>query len=115
MGKYGKEHTAISKGIEVKKEKVHDVGMRHHFKHPIRKPHARELGRNKTPTFEVTESHRYRESNTHKSDLSEMHGPIYKQAPVKHSYTGGYIGTRATGKTKGASWKILQTGSKNKK
>merc|ERR1712088_28191 len=32
----------------------------------------------------------------HKSDLSEMHGPIYKQAPVKHSYTGGYIGTRAS-------------------
>merc|ERR1719259_374552 len=94
--KYGKEHTAISKGIEVKKEKVHDVGMRHHFKHPIDKPHARDLGRNKTPTFEVTESHHYRESNTHKSDLSEMHGPIYKQAPVKHSYTGGYIGTRAS-------------------
>merc|ERR1711874_327717 len=70
--------------------------MRHHFKHPIDMPHARDLGRNKTPTFEVTASHHYRESNTHKSDLSEMHGPIYKQAPVKHSYTGGYIGTRAS-------------------
>jgi len=80
--------------VKAAKPKVHDVGMRHHFKHPIDKPHARDLGRNKTPTFEVTQSHHYRESNTHKSDLKEMHGPIYNQAPVRHNYTGGYIGPR---------------------
>merc|ERR1712203_580605 len=77
-----------------KKAPIVDVGQRHHFKHPIDKPHARDLGRNKTPTFEVTQSHHYRESNTHRSDLSEMHGPIYGKAQTSHHYTGGYVTPR---------------------
>jgi hypothetical protein len=72
----------------------HDVGQRHQFKHPIDMPHARDLGRNKTPTFEVTASHHYRESNTHRSDLSEMVGPIYNKAAGRHQYTGGYVTPR---------------------
>merc|ERR1712223_156816 len=92
--KYGKAQAGISADMKVKKAPIVDVGQRHHFKHPIDKPHARDLGRNKTPTFEVTQSHHYRESNTHKSDLAEMHGPIYRGAPTKHSYTGGYVTPR---------------------
>merc|ERR1719357_2138327 len=58
-------------------------------------PHKRDLSKERyTPTYEVDKSHHYRQSRTHKADLTEMQGPIYSKAMSKHSYTGGYISPR---------------------
>ena len=67
---------------------------RHNFKHQLDMPHKRDLVKEgHKPTYEVDKSHHYHQSKTHRSDLSEMVGPIYK-TNTKHSYTGGYITPR---------------------
>ena len=45
------------------------------------------------PVYEVTQSHHYRESKTHKSDLGGLTGPIYQQS--KHSFSDGYNAPKA--------------------
>merc|ERR1719219_1827764 len=50
---------------------------KHQFKHQLDKPHMRDLKQGSAPVYEVTKSHHYREGKTQKSDLKEMHGPIY--------------------------------------
>merc|ERR1711973_447579 len=58
---------------------------RHNFKHQLDMPHKRDLSKERyTPTYEVDKSHHYRQSRTHKADLSEMQGPIYSKAMSKH-------------------------------
>ncbi len=51
----------------------------------------RDLAKKGTPTYEVTESHHYRESKTHRSDLGGLVGPIYSQTPPKHNFSDGYV------------------------
>ena len=63
------------------------------FKHQLDKPHMRDVKQGSAPVYEVTKSHHYREGNTHKSDLKEMHGPIYQQS--KHSFSDGYAAPKA--------------------
>ena len=53
----------------------------------------RDVKQGSAPVYEVTKSHHYREGNTHKSDLKEMHGPIYQQS--KHSFSDGYAAPKA--------------------
>merc|ERR1712228_1125718 len=49
-----------------------------------------------TPTYEVSKSHHYQGSQTHKSDLSSMVGPVYNTGKLtKHNFTGGYVAPKA--------------------
>jgi hypothetical protein len=67
--------------------------FKHHYKHPITIPHQRDKRAKSAPTYEVEESHHYRQSTTHQSDLSSMVGPVYKAGKVdhtKHHFTDGY-------------------------
>jgi hypothetical protein len=69
------------------------ISLKKQFKHQLDKPHQRDLARKATPTYEVTESHHYREGTTHKSDLSGMVGPVYSSGtPTKHNFSDGYAG-----------------------
>ncbi len=64
------------------------------FKHPIDQPHMRDLAnKGAAPVYEVTQSHHYRESTTHKKDLGNLVGPIYQQS--SHSFSDGYAAPKA--------------------
>lgn len=75
------------------------VERSHKYKAPLSKPHQRDLrARSYTPTYEVSKSHHYRESTTHKSDLTQMVGPIYNTGKIqlaKHNFTDGYQAPKA--------------------
>ena len=53
----------------------------------------RDLAGKSAPVYEVTQSHHYRESKTHKSDLSTLVGPIYSEQ--KHNFSDGYVAPKA--------------------
>merc|ERR1711962_1196863 len=71
----------------------------HNYKAPLNKPHQRDLAsKSYTPSYEVSKSHHYKESTTHRSDMSQMVGPIYNTGKVnmtKHSFTEGYQAPKA--------------------
>merc|ERR1712106_49384 len=73
---------------------VLNVERKHHYKAPLTQPHQRDLrAKSNTPTYEVSKSHHYQGSQTHKSDLTSMVGPIYNTGSVnltKHNFSGGY-------------------------
>merc|ERR1711972_108418 len=76
------------------------VDRSHNYKAPLTKPHQRDLrARSYTPTYEVNKSHHYRESTTHKSDLTQMVGPICNTGKInhlaKHNFTDGYQAPKA--------------------
>merc|ERR1739838_126319 len=49
-----------------------------------------------TPTYEVSKAHHYQGSQTHKSDLTSMVGPIYNTGKLtKHNFNGGYVAPKA--------------------
>merc|ERR1712228_4146 len=51
-----------------------------------------------TPSYEVSKSHHYKESTTHRSDMSQMVGPIYNTGKInmtKHNFTDGYQAPKA--------------------
>ena len=54
-------------------------------------PHARDA--KKAPVYETTQSHHYRESNTHRKDLGGLVGPIYSEQ--KHNFSDGYVAPKA--------------------
>ena len=61
------------------------------FKHQMDLPHARDA--KKAPVYEVTQSHHYRESNTHRKDMGGLVGPIYSEQ--KHNFSDGYVAPKA--------------------
>merc|ERR1712128_91263 len=73
---------------------VLNVERKHHYKAPLTQPHQRDLrAKSNTPTYEVNKSHHYQGSQSHKSDLTSMVGPIYNTGSVnltKHNFSGGY-------------------------
>jgi len=78
---------------------VMNADRKHNYKAPLNKPHQRDLrSRSYTPSYEMHKSHHYVQGATHKSDLSEMHGPIYNTGKIndlaKHSFKDGYEGTK---------------------
>merc|ERR1719431_1200669 len=64
---------------------------------PLTQPHQRDLrAKSSTPTYEVSKSHHYQGSQTHKSDLTSMVGPVYNTGKLtKHNFTGGYVAPKA--------------------
>lgn len=48
----------------------------------------------KAPVYEVTQSHHYRESETHKKDMGNLVGPVYQQQSG-HSFSDGYAAPKA--------------------
>merc|ERR1712168_361754 len=76
---------------------VLNVERKHHYKAPLTQPHQRDLrAKSATPTYEVNKSHHYQGSQTHKSDLSSMVGPVYNTGKLtKHNFTGGYVAPKA--------------------
>merc|ERR1711915_1157238 len=76
---------------------VLNVERKHHYKAPLSQPHQRDLrAKSHTPTYEVSKSHHYQGSQTHKSDLSSMVGPVYNTGKLtKHNFTGGYVAPKA--------------------
>merc|ERR1711915_59486 len=66
---------------------VLNVERKHHYKAPLSQPHQRDLR---------AKSHHYQGSQTHKSDLSSMVGPVYNTGKLtKHNFTGGYVAPKA--------------------
>lgn len=53
----------------------------------------RDLGQKQAPVYEVSKSHHYQESQTHRSDLKSLQGPIYQQSA--HSFSDGYAAPKA--------------------
>merc|ERR1711892_1380527 len=76
---------------------VLNVERKHHYKAPLTQPHQRDLrAKSNTPTYEVSKSHHYQGSQTHKSDLTSMVGPIYNTGKLtKHNFSGGYVAPKA--------------------
>merc|ERR1712106_540177 len=76
---------------------VLNVERKHHYKAPLTQPHQRDLrAKSNTPTYEVSKSHHYQGSQTHKSDLTSMGGPIYNTGKLtKHNFSGGYVAPKA--------------------
>merc|ERR1711892_443831 len=76
---------------------VLNVERKHHYKAPLTQPHQRDLrAKSNTPTYEVSKSHNYQGSQTHKSDLTSMVGPIYNTGKLtKHNFSGGYVAPKA--------------------
>merc|ERR1712002_52579 len=76
---------------------VPNVERKHHYKAPLTQPHQRDLrAKSATPTYEVNKSHHYQGSQTHKSDLSSMVGPVYNTGKLtKYNFTGGYVAPKA--------------------
>ena len=57
-------------------------------------PHMRDVKSKEAPVYEVTKSHHYSESKTHKSDLGNLVGPIYQQG-APHSFSDGFVAPKA--------------------
>merc|ERR1711892_152928 len=76
---------------------VLNVERKHHYKAPLTQPHQRDLrAKSNTPTYEVSKAHHYQGSQSHKSDLSSMVGPVYNTGKLtKHNFTGGYVAPKA--------------------
>merc|ERR1719341_2599645 len=76
---------------------VLNVERKHNYKAPLTQPHTRDLrAKSNTPTYEMHKSHHYQGSQTHKSDLTSMVGPIYNTGKsTKHNFTGGYVAPKA--------------------
>jgi len=79
---------------------VMNVAHQHQFKHQLERPHMRDAAKKAAPVYEVTESHHYRESKTHKADLGGLVGPIYSQTPAKHTFSDGYVAPKARSESK---------------
>jgi len=68
---------------------------KHHYKHPITRPHQRDYRSKSVPTYEVDQSHHFKESETHQQDMKKLVGPIYSAGKSidqrKHNFTDGYV------------------------